>query len=334
MILGPSSEGAFRRIEVGGGTVSAACNASATGEVFLGFQGGRIYRFNPASGVVSCLTEEHSPITSMSVDPEGRTMVLLLGDGPGPRQLLHLDRRTSAVGWSRQSRMIDGTGDFWLTPVLGDGSVLGVGIWNGEEMILMGGVSDLVPWTRLPMPFLKTSPPAALLIPSVDSNRPSLRAVLVHDGPDICQVESMGKMIRRRYLGWRPTLSEGHTLRSAPLAWLQVEPGRFELAGLDREGMIHWSSLKVTDSELIRDTYSDSRGEAVYSATTLVRAGLVGGVTRGRIDWLRCGAQSFTPVGSTPLAIDSPLACFSAPGIEELIVVSRDGTLSCVPTPR
>ena len=101
----------------------------------------------------------------------------------------------------------------------------------------MGGVGDLSLWMRLPMPFLKTDPPAALLVPPVDGRPPTPRAVLVHDGPDICQVESMGKMVRRRYLGWRPTLPEGHTLRSAPLAWLQVDPERFELAGLDREGV-------------------------------------------------------------------------------------------------
>jgi hypothetical protein len=334
MVLGPISSGDSRRIEVDGGTVSAACHASSTGEVFLGFEGGRVYRFHAASGVVSSLSEEHAPIGSMAVDPEGRTLVLLLGDGPGPRQLLHLDRGASAVGWSRQSRMIEGPGDFWLTPVLGDGSVRGVGIWNGEEMILMSGVGDLLPWTRLPMPSRKTDPPAAILMPSVDGSRPSLRAVLVHDGVDICQVESMGKLFRRRYLGWRPTLIEGHTLRSAPLAWLQVEPGQLELAGLDHEGMIHWSSLRVNDSDLIRETYSDSRGETSYAATTLVRSGFVAGVTRGRVDWLRCGTQAFTVVGSTSLEVDSPLACFPAHGIEELVVVARNGTLHCVPIPR
>ena len=333
MVLGPSSGGGARRIEIGAGTVSAACHAPATGEVFLGFEGGRIYRFNPASGVVSCLTEELGPVTSMATDPDGRTLVVLLGDGPGPRRMLHLDRGASAAGWSKQSRTIDGPGDFWLTPVLGDGSVRSVGIWNGEEMILMGGAGDLSPWTRLSMSSLKTDPPAALLIPPANGRRPALHSVLVHDGPDICQVESTGKSFRRRLLGWRPTLTEGNTLRSAPLAWLQVEPGRFELAGLDREGMIHWSSLKVNDTELIRDSYIDSRGETRYAATTLVRSGLVAGVAPGRVEWLRCGAQSFIPVGSTPVKVDSPLACFPAHAIDELIVVSRDGTLHCGPTP-
>ena len=337
MGLGQTSRGEPRRIAVDGGVVSAACHSASTGEVFLGFEGGRVYRFNVASGVVSCLGDERLPISSMAVDPEGRTLVLLLGEGPGPRRLVHLYRVPSATtGWARGLRMVDGHGDFWLTPVMSDGSVHAVGVWNGgnKEMILMGGVDDLSLWMRLPMPFLKTDPPAAILAPPVDGRPPSPRAVLVHDGPDICQVESMGKTVRRRYLGWRPTLPEGHTLRSAPLAWLQAEPERFELAGLDREGVIYWSSLKVNDAELIRLSNNESKGESVYSATALVRAGLVAGVTRGRVDWLRCGPKAFTPLGSTDLTAHSPLACFPAHGIDELVVVCRDGTLICLPTPR
>jgi hypothetical protein len=98
--------------------------------------------------------------------------------------------------------------------------------------------------------------------------------------------------------------------------------------------VIYWSSLKVTDAELIRLSNNESKGESIYSATTLVRAGLVAGVTRGRVDWLRCGPRVFTPMGSTDLAAHSPLACFPAHGIDELVVVCRDGTLLCIPTPR
>ena len=344
MVLGPSYRDEPRRIEVEGGIVSAVCQASSTGELFLGFEGGRVYSFDAASGIVRCLTEELLPIASMAVDPEGRTLVLILGEGPGPRRLVHLDRNHAVSGWARQARTIDGPGDFWLTPVMADGSVRALGIWNGEEMILMGGIGDLGLWMRLPMPFLKTDPPAAILIPPSDGKLPTPRAVLVHDGPDLCQVESMGKMVRRRYLGWRPTLPEGHTLRSAPLAWLQVDPERFELAGLDREGVIHWSSLKVNDAEFIRTSFNDSMGETVYSATTLVRAGLVAGVAAGRagvlgvrfprVDWLRCGTQMFTQVGAIGLVAAGPLACFPAHRTDELIVVCKDGTLVCVPTTR
>jgi tetratricopeptide (TPR) repeat protein len=335
MVLGPTSRCESRRIEVDGGTVSAACHSGSTGEVFLGFEGGRVYRFDPATGVVSLIFDERSAISSMAVSPDGRTLVLVLGEGPGPRQLVHLNRAiTTADGWSRLARMVEGGGDFWLTPVMADGPIRCVGVWDGEEMLLMGGVGDLALWMRLPMPFLKTDPPAALLIPAVDGRPPTPRAVLVHDGPDICQVDSMGKMVRRRLLGWRPTLPEGHTLRSAPLAWLQVEPERFELAGLDAEGAVHWSSLKINDVELIRSSINISAGATAYVAATIIRTRLVAGVTPGRVDWLWSGAQKFARTSSTDLVAFSPLACFPSHRTEELVVVCRDGMLACVPMPR
>ena len=123
-----------------------------------GSRGGRVYSFDAVRGVVRCLTEERMPIVSMAVDAEGQTLVLVIGEGPGPRWLVHLDRfHSSTSGWSRQARMMEGPGDFWLTPVMSDGSVRALGIWNSEdkEMVLMGGIGDLSVWLRLPMPFLK-----------------------------------------------------------------------------------------------------------------------------------------------------------------------------------
>ncbi len=330
--LGLAPRGESRRIKAIGGVVSAACQGPPTGEVFLGFEGGQVARFHAASGLVTCLAEESGPILSMAFEPHSRILVALVGDDPGPRHLIVFDGASKALGWSRQARPVEGPGEFWLTPVISDGSVRAVGVWNGEEMILVGGMGALMPWSRLPMPFLKTDPPAALLVSSIDGES-LVRAILIHDDPDICQVEATGKMVRRRLLGWGPTLAEGQALRSAPLAWLQSEPGRFELAGLDRDGIIHWSALKVNDAELIRLANLASRGGGYLSAA-LVRPGLVAGVARGRVDWFRCGPMAFLAAGSAPLEADHPQACFHVPGIEELVVVCRDGTLLCVPTPR
>jgi tetratricopeptide (TPR) repeat protein len=334
---GQSARADSRRIVIGRHeeTVTAACHAWSTGEIFLGFESGRVCRFNVANEWVSWLGEERVPISSMAVDIEGRTLVLLHGEGPEQRRLVHYSKVPSASpGWRRSARTVDGPGDFWLTPVMSDAANLAVGIWNGEEMILMGGTDDLALWTRLPMPLLKHDPPAAILIPPPDGKPPTPRAVLVHDGPDICQVETTGNLVRRRLLGWRPTLLEGNSLRVPPLAFIQVEPERFELTGLDQKGVIYWSSLKVNDSELIRTSNNESKGETIYSAATLVRPGMVAGVTRGRIDWLRCREQEFSLIGSTTIDIDAPIVCFPAPRNDELVVVCEDGTLVCVPTPR
>jgi len=323
-----------RRIEVGGGVVSAACLAPSTGEVFLGFEGGQVYRVDVGRGVVSCLAEERSPVSSLAVDSGGRTVVILLGEGPGPRRLVQLARTSSAsAGMTRLARMVHGPGDFWLTPVMAAGERRLVGLWDGEELVLMGGVGSLAVLRRLPMPFLKTEPHAALLIAPKDGD-PTLGTVLIHDGPDVCHVDTQGRMLRRRLLNWRPTLPEGHTLRSVPLSWLQVDPERIELAGLDREGAAHWSSLRVNDAELIRTSNNFTTGRPAYAATTLVRAGLVAGVGPSGVDWLRSGSESFRPVGSPGPEVPGAMACFPSHRTGELVVVLGDGTLVCIPTPR
>ena len=332
-IVGSYSMGEPRRIDVGGGVVSAACHAMITGEVFLGFETGEVYRVDVARGEVARLDNDHLPVSSLAVDAEGRTLVMLLGEGSGEMRLVHRARVPGSTGWTRQVRVIDGPGDFWLTQVMTAGHGQFLGVWNGEELVLMGGVGVLTSLPRLPMPFLKTEPHAALLIPP-STGDPLRGTILIHDGPDVCHVDFQGRMLRRRYLGWRPTLLEGLTLRSVPLAWLPIDPERIELAGLDREGVARWSSLTINDTELIRTSNNLSTGGSAYAATTLVRAGLVAGVGGSGIHWLRCGPQAFTMVGSTVPVARSPMACFPSYRTGELVVVCIDGTLVCVPIPR
>ncbi len=340
LIAGSPSPAEIRRIKVGRGPVSAVCHSPAQGEVFLGFESGEVYRVGLRTFEVSRLEEGPGPVASIAVEPDGRSLVMLIGEETGSRQFVHRTRPRGSSTWSRQARTIEGPGDFWLTPVLAVGAFHAVGVWDGGAMILLGGAGDLELIRRMPMPYLKTEPHAALLIsPPSAGPRSGPTAItvsaLIHDGPDVCLVDLGGRdMPRPRYLGWRPTLPEGHTLRSVPMAWLQVDSERLELAGLDREGAIHWSSLKINDAELIRTSNNISASDRSYAATTIIRAGLVAGVTESGVDWLRCGPQAFTPIGSTGAESPSPMACFADPRAGDLVVVSGDGTLSCIPTPR
>ena len=144
-------------------------------------------------------------------------------------------------------------------------------------------------------------------------------------------------MVRRRLLGWRPdTAREEH----APIGPAVLAPGRpraVELAGLDREGVDHWSSLKVNDAELIRPSFNDSRGESAYAATTLVRAGLVAGVTPAAVPWATRLAPLRPPVvhpGRLGRADRGPTArLLPSHRTDELIVACKDGTLVCVRSP-
>ncbi|WP_435010976.1 tetratricopeptide repeat protein [Tundrisphaera lichenicola] len=322
-----------RRIELGEGVVSAIGHAS-TPDAFIGFESGVICHVDFGRGVSDILPGEQEVISSMSVDPDGQSVVVLAGEGAGPRRLIqYLRSPEGSGGWNRQARLIDGPGEFWLTPMMASGPGRYMGLWNGEEMLLIGGVGALSILARLPMTFLKSEPGAGLLLAGRAGDPPSW-TILIHDFSDVCHVDAVGRVLRRRFLGWQPTLREGQTLRSVPLDWLRIDSERVELAGLDRDGVACWSSLLITETELIRTSNNLSMGASSYSATSLVRPGLLAAVGPSGIDWFRCGTQSFTVVGSSGPASDSPVACFPSHRTGELVVVSRDGSLTCVPIPR
>ena len=84
---------------------------------------------------------------------------------------------------------------------------------------------------------------------------------------------------------------------------------------------------------MIRVSTNSSGGEHPYVAATLVRPGLLAAVTRRGVTWLRCGSRSFTPIGLVPLPLPAALACFPSPRAGELVVVSGEGALWCLPIP-
>ncbi len=327
---------AARRIEVFAGTVTAACHARVTGEVFLGSATGEVFRVDAARGEVGRVADGLPPVASMAVDAEGRTLAVLAEPAEGRAVLARCSRAPGPAGWDIQRRMVDlpAPGPPWLTPMMAAGASRTVGVWDGEELVLMSGVDGLTPVRRVPLPFLKAEPEAALLLESGPGHPRPGWSVLIHDGTDLCRVDAADKLLHRRDLGWRPRLPAGSTLRAVPLSWLQVEPGRVELAGLDGEGVVHWSSLKIDDAELIRTSNNLAGGNPPYVAATLARAGLVAGVRPSGVDWLRCGPRSFTKVGSTAVPLASALAGFPSHRTGELILACGDGSMACVPIPR
>jgi tetratricopeptide (TPR) repeat protein len=332
-ILGQADRHEPRRITVASGLVTAACTVASRGEVFLGFDSGEVHVVNLVQETVELVTREFAPILALSAQGEGASVAILFGVEGQPASLGYWRRGEGAKRWSGESRRIDGPGEFWLTPMISPRNFHGVGVWNGEELLQLGGCGSLAILQRFAMPFLKTEPPAALLLPARGNDPLANWTILLHDGPDICHVDAMGKLLRPRYLGWRPTLPEGHSLRAVPLASLQVASEHLDLAGLDREGVVHWSSLRINETELVRNANLLSASEG-YKATTIVSQRVLAAVSSTGIDWLRCGSTAFVTTSHTPAALHDALACFPSHWSEELAVVRADGSIVCFPMPK
>jgi hypothetical protein len=218
----------------------------------------------------------------------------------------------------------------WLTPVLPTPGDNMVGLWDGRGLTFLSAVT-MTTSGSLPLPHPDEPPSAALLIPSPWA-RGVRFAALVHDGREWWVLDPDGASSLPTGLYWRPALPEASTLRSVPVSWAWHGPEHLELAGLGAGGALHWSAL-VGEGRLDLVARNVSAPGGGYLAAAVVRPGLVAGVTRSHVAWLRGGADAFTAMRPTEVAIPSAVACFASPRTRELIVVCSDGFIARVPIP-
>ncbi len=328
-----SGQARVRRIDLRAGTITAACHAPASGEVFLGFEDGAVDRVDLARGVVERLaSHEGLAVAGLSVDADGSALACLF-ERRAESFLLYFDRssRSRAAGhtcWHGQA-----TGA-WITNLIGVRPTHSLGLWDGAAFRLLFGVRTLAAGPSLTLGPLEGRWPAAILLPPDSTDPSSKPSLLVHDGLDICHVHMSGRTLGPLYLGWRPSLSSpGNTLRSVPLSWLRADDRRVELAGLDGDGLACGTSLKLTPTELIRTSKSTRAPEAPLRAVALVRPGLLACVGDHGVEWVRAGGNACTLAGLSAVRLGRALACFADPGSNELVVVCGDGTLACLPVP-
>ena len=82
----------------------------------------------------------------------------------------------------------------------------------------------------------------------------------------------------------RPALAKGSTLGQPLLSWSGETARDIDLCGLGEHGSIHWGRIRDGTLTSVNSTYGVQ--EPGYRAATIVRDGLVAGVTSLRIEWL------------------------------------------------
>lgn len=319
------------RLRGGIGAVTAVCYALESDEVFFGLQGGEVFCFRPERAEVVRVAGEDSPVTAIEVRPDGQTLAVFRAARSKQGTLsAYVKNPDGSYTLSLATKIAD-TVDPWLTPVLAtDGEDL-VGLWDGEALYFLE-MTSLQSKGSLVLPTQDESPTAALLVPR--PIRPGSEfAVFVHDGHGWSLHDPFGKGRRPTGLLWRPALPEPSTLRSVPVSWSFGAGGHIEVAGLGSHGTLHWAAFQAEDDQLTLLASNTDARLGGYLAAAVVRPGLVVGVTRTRVEWLRCGGDRFSFSFSTELSIPSAVACYASRRTGQLIVVCDDGFIARVPIP-
>ena len=151
-------------IQIGRGVVTAVGQASASGELFLGFDNGLVLGYLPERNQVFQVADDINPVTAFAVDPEGpdgrhppqiqrETLIsrsLRRPDGSfRSRPESHFRRTSAAEGPAALARVFrpgldaesQALPEYWLTPIVSWGIQRLVGIGDGHELVIIDAAS-------------------------------------------------------------------------------------------------------------------------------------------------------------------------------------------------
>ena len=159
-------------------------------------------------------------------------------------------------------------------------------------------------------------------------------AVFVLHGRSMSFFAGLGEEPALDTLGWQAQpLSEVSGPGPALLTWQQNGPDHLELAGVQRDRVLYWTRHRYGQDGCRRVAVNVSKSNEGFMACAIVRRGVLAGVTRATVTWLRTGKTPLTPWAVTRVPLPEPVACFPSPVTGELLVVCGDGTLVRLPVP-
>jgi len=321
-------------VQIGRGIVTALCHTETASELFLGFDSGSVVAYRPDRDRVVKVADDIGPVTSLAVDPDGTTVVVL-HKSHNKTVMSCLRKHPDGSFRGRPETHILATQDGWLTPVLPWSFERLVGCFDGHDLLIVDAASGVL-WQRRRIAANGSSPPVtALLLPTGGPNRPpdSRLVVLTHDGPRWIGLDSAGKLLYRTALQWQPAVPVASTLRSVPISWRFVPPC-YEILGLDKNGAVFAAQFHAGERALELSAAQVATTQGGYLAAARMGTTSVIAVSPQRIDWLDGSTGRLHVVQKLDLGFPTAVACFAYPSTQETVVVCSDGFIARVAAPR
>lgn len=329
--LPPTSKdfGTARRHWISRGNVSAVCAASETGEVFLGFESGEVFCFQPQRTKIVGIGRYEMPVASLATEPTGQSVVVLCTPDDGPAVLNHCVRQSDGTYKQLHHSTSQPESATWLTPILPHEAGSIVGVSDGESVALVNVDSFTMEAT-----VELGSATTAFLFRSKEGAR---GVCVYYRNESGWQLEDVpGGQRFRSNADWQPCVPENSALRSPPLSLVPLSESsdRFMLVGVGRLGTLYWSEVvRPASASPIFLTVSPPTPTGGFLAATLLPTCHVAAVSRTSVVWLRRREGKTDAIETSHVAIPSAVACFASHATRELLVVGRDGFITRVPYP-
>ncbi len=316
-------------VQVGRGTVTAACQASPSAELFLGFADGRILALRRSQ--VAPVGEVAGPVAAMAAGPDGQVLVALRHTEHGAVLTTFLRRHDGTYRARPESHFVR-PGRTWLTPILDAEPGTFVGLGDDRDLVILEATAG-VPLHHLPLlqgPAAPDPDPpaAAFILPG-----PSAR-YLLNDGRHWFFLDADGHRIDGCESAWRPIGGSRSPRCSVPLSYTFLD-GLIKVVGLDGHGAVYSSQLWLEDGGLEVLSSLVAKTDGGYLAATQSGHSRVAAVSASRVDWLSYRTDRFQVVRTLPdPGLAHAVACFPSMVPEEVMVVLGDGFVARIEPPR
>jgi tetratricopeptide (TPR) repeat protein len=325
------------RFPVADGRVTAACQASSTHMVVLGFDDGRVLGYYPGLGVVVPIAESRHAVTSLSVDPQGQTVVALRRSERGSL-MSYAYRNPDGSFRSRPDDHIPSLSESWLTPIVPRGVERLVGLADGADLMLVDASSGMH-WGRLTIADDPRDPPtAAILIPADVAAGAATNPLVVftHQGPHWVVLDAFGKLLYQTSYYFRPAKTGSDPFFDGSTVSWQFSPPHLFLVSVDADGVVSQAEFELGQSRVRLLQSRIASADGGYRGAICREPNLVIAWATDRIEWLKPNfrgipdTRALNAAKVVRLDMTTAVACFAGQDPTDILVVHRDGTISTV----
>ena len=323
-------------LQVGRGSVTAACQASVSGEIFLGFEEGLICVVQPERNQVVELPGNHGAVVALSVDPQGQA-IAAVHEARGGLRLCCFSKRPDGRYLARPGIPLDATERAWLTPILSMGVERLVGVGGGAVVTVYDVASGLPLFVVHVARVDGAEPWAGHLIAVGPGATRSARdvTVLTHDESDWVMLDTSNNRLYPTGCKWRPGDTGAHGLLCAPISWRYAAPV-LEMVGIDQNGAVRAAEFYADGGSVQLIASRVATNEAGYIGAAHAGSNTVVAGSPLGIDWLSFSGDRFRlsqKWQKADLDFSSAVACFATHSRDAFVIGSR-GLVTRVPLQR
>ncbi len=328
----PRVVNALNPIHLGNGQITALCAAPETGQVFIGFDSGRLVGFDPRSTNVVEFPASSCPVTVVSTDPSGQLVVVIHQKSEVRSRCTSYVR--NSIGLYEKGHERSPAAEQMTQIVAADEFYFALYSENEFDIVMS---QQMVPVARLGRSFDHCPSlvwDSILLIDPTKKEFGGVEAVCFYGPGAVFFVNTADRTSPGSPLSWNVQPPADALVRQASLTWFQEDGAHCEVARISASGGgVYWSHLHRDQGRWRLHASGVAAGHSGYDAVTILRPGRLAAVREGRVVWLRPVGNWLMPWSTQDLALPASSACFFSPHTNELTVITRDNHAICLPVP-